>query len=335
MAVTTQTYTATATWTAAQFASALRSALIDAGLMTEWYASFLSGAIENRVLEIRYDNAKTYGKTYYWFKFSGATIHVSVCDAFNSTTNVPTGTALLDFVSATTNATTGHQLLQTFTAATNLTITRYTSGATTWFLARTGTTVLCFYIPAATASLPAWVDLDKNMFHLLLVATASASGNIGWVSLTPAQPLVRRSFVGSNAINGSGTSAGDATIAGQSLGRCIYSGTGQGNGAATNYNASSIQSGAILLPIHKSGADGNSAYSADSSPVFAGLPASPYINAGMPADFGIAFHFANNTFAIQDTFTVSAGTEVWEVLAFANGINITGAATPLFLARIT
>ena len=335
MAVTVQTYTATATWTAAQFASTLRTAFIDAGLMTDWYDSFLSGSFENRVLEVQYDNSKTYGKTYYWFKFSGAIVYFSVCAGFNATTHVPTGTALLDYISTSTSAATGHQTLQTFTAATNLTITRYSSGSVHWFLVRTGTTTICFHIPGASTSRPAWMDLNKNMYHLMLLATATASGNIGWVSLTPAQPLTRRSFVGSNAINGSSSSAGDATVAGQSLGRYLYSGTGQGDGSGSNYNVSAIQSGAILLPMHKSGANGNTAYASDSSPVFAGLPASPYINAAMPADFGVAFHFANNTFAIQDTFTVSAGTEVWEVMAFANGTNITGAATPLFLARTT
>jgi hypothetical protein len=69
MAVTKQTYTASATWTASGLASIFRSAFIDAGLMTEWHDSFLN-TIENRVLEITYNGSKTYGKTYHWFQFT-------------------------------------------------------------------------------------------------------------------------------------------------------------------------------------------------------------------------------------------------------------------------
>ena len=50
MAVTKQTYTAAATWTAAQLATLFENAFINAGLMTAWYDSFLSGTVENLVL---------------------------------------------------------------------------------------------------------------------------------------------------------------------------------------------------------------------------------------------------------------------------------------------
>ncbi len=54
MTVTKQTYTANATWTAVQLADMFRSAFIDAGLMADWYDSFLGSTYENRILRIHY-----------------------------------------------------------------------------------------------------------------------------------------------------------------------------------------------------------------------------------------------------------------------------------------
>jgi hypothetical protein len=45
--------------------------------------------------------------------------------------------------------------------------------------------------------------------------------------------------------------------------------------------------------------------------------------------------YTANTLGIYDTITVSAGTEVWEVMAFANNTTITTGATPVMLARTT
>ena len=42
MAVATEDYTATATWTAVQLADLFKDAFIDAGLMADWYDSFLN-----------------------------------------------------------------------------------------------------------------------------------------------------------------------------------------------------------------------------------------------------------------------------------------------------
>lgn len=139
MAVTKQTYTATPTWTAAQLATIYRSAFIDAGLMTDWHDSFLSGSVENRVLRVQYDASKTYGTTFYWFMFttSGAFLHVAT--GWNTATDQPTGTQFLDFFATTTNATTNHwQFSGALSSTTAADLIRYSSGNQHWFVSRQG-----------------------------------------------------------------------------------------------------------------------------------------------------------------------------------------------------
>ena len=68
MAVTKQTYNINAGFTSVDVANALRSALIAAGLMTEWFDSFtISGNRICRVLRIVHDPTKTYGTCFYYF----------------------------------------------------------------------------------------------------------------------------------------------------------------------------------------------------------------------------------------------------------------------------
>jgi hypothetical protein len=64
------------------------------------------------------------------------------------------------------------------------------------------------------------------------------------------------------------------------------------------------------------------------------MPFMPYITDPLPADFGLTFHYATNTFSPGDTFVVSAGTEEWEVLDFAANASAVTGASPLFLARM-
>ena len=106
MPVTFQGYSVPATVTPSAMATALGTVFTDAGLIASggtWYDSFASGGIENRVLEIVYDNSKTYGKTYYWFMFSGADIFVHIATGWNVTSHIPAGqggagTQYLDWV---------------------------------------------------------------------------------------------------------------------------------------------------------------------------------------------------------------------------------------------
>ena len=96
MPVTKQIYAISAP-TRAEVATALRSALIDAGLMTEWYDSFNVGSDRLcRVLRIQHDSTKTFGTCFYYFTISDSGIGVAL--ATNGWSgNVPTGTQYLDW----------------------------------------------------------------------------------------------------------------------------------------------------------------------------------------------------------------------------------------------
>ena len=151
MAVTKQTYTLSPTWTASSLADTFRSAFIDAGLMTEWYDAFLSGSVENRILEVVNDATKTYGTVYYWFMFTTTEVRVHTALSWDATAHVPSGTIYQDYYSTTTNSTTNHTALSTsLVATTSLTLTRYTSAintSCTWFFLRQSSS-LRFLIPS-------------------------------------------------------------------------------------------------------------------------------------------------------------------------------------------
>jgi hypothetical protein len=89
-----------------------------------------------------------------------------------------------------------------------------------------------------------------------------------------------------------------------------------------------------VLPYVPSAA--NPAFASDFNPVYTGIRHLTTVAANLPADFGLTASRTNNVNAIQDTLTVTAGVEVWEVIAFANASSATaGNCSPLFLARTT
>jgi hypothetical protein len=79
----------------------------------------------------------------------------------------------------------------------------------------------------------------------------------------------------------------------------------------------------------------NPAYSTNQVPVFTGVNYNQYLSESMPADFGISFHYANNTMAVSDKLIVTASTEEWQMLAVTNNPNtVLVSASPMFLARV-
>jgi hypothetical protein len=334
MAVTKQTYTATATLTAATFFTQLRSAFIDAGLMTEWYDNF-TNTIENRVLEIT-NAAGTYGKTYYWFMVgaSGGLLY-QVATGWNTGSDIPSGTQYLDFFATTTNTTGNHRQIATFSFTTDVKITRYTSGDVNFFVISQGATYSCFTIVKGSGSFQPWVDFSKGFLNLLYEVAPAVSGGWGQVSFNRYASL-RRELGRGIALNGSTSVANYiGSTGGQSQGaEYAYCGLGNTSNAwQTNMGAIVTTRSAIILPIGFNGTNG--AYTTNSSPVFHSLPYSQWITTTMGSDFGVTMLYTANTLGIYDTVTVSAGTEVWEVMAFANNATITTGATPVMLARTT
>jgi hypothetical protein len=334
MACTKETYTATATWTASQLADLFRDAFIDAGLMTAWFDSFLSGSIENRILEVTYDGTKAYGKTYYWFMFSTSGVFLHVATGWNAATDQPTGTQYLDFFATTTNSTANHW--QMFAAATSNTVelVRYTSGVDadqSWFvIKRSGGVDRTFTIINDALTVQAWLDLGKGFFNGFSdVAPTTVNARSGQIAFQRG-PTLRRDLLVGAGLNAA-TSASEYNSAGWQTSRNIlaYSAVGRSTaGLGNNYNTTSPS---IILPTALSSV--NPAYAANSNPVFHSLPFNPYVAESLPSDFGLTFHYASNAFDPGDTLVVSSGTEEWEVLDSAANTVDTG-ATPLFLARM-
>jgi hypothetical protein len=342
MAVTKETYSAAPTWTAAQLAQLFEDAFIDAGLMTAWYDSFLSGSVENRVLEVTYDASKTYGKCYYWFQFTTSFAGVSVASGWNAATDQPTGTQYLDFYVTTTNTTANHySIAGTLISSTQVSLVRYTSGGHSWFVLRNGNTPFPFMITPGSATIVPWLDLDKTLFHHFVVPQLLVRGSTfsdsGASIRFDAFYKLRRSFVGGHALRGVTSVTGGYSNIPHSLNSFMSYGNSTLN--ATNNqvlpNGNTFTSlrdlTAILTPAGLNNT--NPAYATDYVPVLFGISYSPYINTPLPADFAIYFPFTATQFSFGDNVVISAGTEEWEVLAFANN-NQTTSPNPLLLARI-
>lgn len=327
MAVNKTTATVTATWTAAQLASGMRTALIDAGLMTEWHASFLSGSIENRVLEVNYAPAKTYGKTYYWFQFTTAGIFVAYSTGWNTGSNIPAGpagagTQYLDWFSTTTNATTNHNQLITLVNTTSCNIVQYSAGNYAFFLLRQGTNFSTFSINKPGVVFQSWCDLDRGHHSGMIRYTALQGGSNNLSSVLSAySPFrLRRTWE-------DGLVVGTATAAYSSLNYInsyVFVGSsGTTQGLITTPNG-------CILPQQTAAL--NPAQPADFRPVFSGLQFHVTLNERIHPDFGLAS--VNTAVAsIQDTYTVTAEVEVYEMILISN-LGANGEKTnPLILAR--
>jgi hypothetical protein len=334
MTVTKQTYTATATWTAAQLATTFENAFIDAGLMVSWYDSFLSGTVENRILEITYDGTKTYGKAYYWFMFTTSSVSVSVTSGWNATTDVPTGTQYLDFFATTTNATTNHDpIASALTTGTAAELVRYTDSGYSWFAFRNGATPVPFFIAPAATGIASWIDLDKVFFHHFilgqpLVDSAVSSLSTATVNFRSVY-MLRRSYYGQGILRGTTFVSANThyIVRAHTLGYTAVSNVNN----STNYSDSQFYARNVFVPYGFNNT--NPAYTADSFPIIKGYSYSNYTTSNMPADFGIFFNYGVTAFSFGDRVIVSAGVEEWEVYGFANN-TAAESASALIVARV-
>jgi hypothetical protein len=340
MAVTRQVYSASPTWTAAQAADLLKDAFVDAGLMTDWHASFLSGTIENRVLEVVYDAGKTYGKAYYWFMITTSAVAISVASGFNNSTNVPTGTQYLDFYATTTNSIANHiSFGGTLSTGTQLEVVRYTSILNpdiSWFVIRNSSTPIPFHIAPASTVLASWLDLDKVLFHHFvrpsLGVSSTTGAGYGFASFR-SDYMLRRSFCcGGSLLNRTLVSSfADFVPLGS------YTSPGNVTNNASNYQSAAYLLGSVIRNTTTIAPYGftntNPGYAQNYTPVMFGYSLSPYIKTDMPNDMAIHFAYTTTSIAYGDRIVVSAGVEEWEVLDFVN-TTISTTAAPLLLARV-
>jgi hypothetical protein len=324
MAVTKQIYAAIAPWSVTSVCDALKTAFIDAGLMTAWYDSFTSNGREHRVLQVTYDAAKTYGKTYYWFTFDGVGIYVRSTTGWNATTHIPAGpsdagTTYVDYYNTDTTVLTYTPTLLTVAVSTSISITRYTSSGRSFFTLRTGTNYRTFTIDPASTSFRSFYDLNLGSHNGLYVLSASSPALISFFSIYQ----IRRDLLIGSSMNLSNSNYNNQ-IQVSSYALPINCGT---------YGYSSLPNGGgLLLPgwtVASNPSVGN-----DLNPVFNQLRLTSIHTADLPADFGIASIKTSNILAIQDNATVSAGVEEYEILVFANNGTVNGITNnPVFLAR--
>lgn len=338
MAVTKQIHAVVAPWSVVQVADAFRDALIGAGLMTSWYDSFISGGFEHRILEVVYDAAKTYGKTYYWFIFSGTEIRWKVVAGWDSTNKIPKGPTSAGSLgfdwpenATAANSVTNYSYLAstadwlTLASSVNMSITRYTAGGISYFLIRSATAYAVLTIDPPSVSLRSWYqDALIGAMHPGISEVRVPSSYIRFFQrgrtkrclLFGAQTDIGQYNAGS-AFDLSAWGFGDMSNNNGGNGR-LYGGF---PGLCNN------------IP-QWIGADINNGVLSDFLPVFNQFRRSVIYNADLPADFGIgALRYAGgSTVAIQDTMVVTAGVEEYEVLGF-NNRGTTGQATHLFLAR--
>jgi hypothetical protein len=353
MACTKQTYTAAATWTASQLADLFEDAFIDAGLMTAWYDSFLSGTIENRILEVAYDGTKAYGKTYYWFMFSIFGVFLHVATGWDNTGNVPTGTQYLDYFATTTNSTANHSQIFVGSTVDTVSVVRYTSGDDadqSWFVVEGGLNRRCFTIVNDGLTLQPWMDLARGFFAGFNWVYPSVSGLRGGALQFMRGPSLRRDLVLGSALNASTTAsqyAGSLTGSSNTASGQSILGYGAPGNSPNNFqvNADRFSAvtfnftpsggaapGAVILPNNFTGT--NPAFATNSNPIYHSMPFMPYVAENLPLDFGITFQYASNTFSQGDRLIVSAGVEEWEVLDFAENASAVVGASPIFVARM-
>jgi hypothetical protein len=341
MSVTKQTYSLAAGWTSSDLAGIFRSAFIDAGLMTEWYDSFFSSPLENRILEIDYDSGKTYGKTYYWFQFHTTSnrFTVGLATGWNATTHVPVGTQYLDYYSTATASEQGRILQSGLNTGAVISITRFTSqinGTHSWFRVKQGTNYFLFTIARPEHTIAPWIDLDKVSFYHFLTPAFVGGGNAMMMTYNNTGSIRRLYGVGSAHI-------GDTTRRDMNLISASYSVVGRANGSTASNLGGGVFGGmnngvsgeGFTLVLPSAASSVNTAYTSNYNPVVTGLPYSFYMtNSAMPADFAVAPHYLNNTLAPEDTFVVTAGVEEYEVLACGNNSTANTTASMAFLARI-
>jgi len=342
MAVVVETYSLAANYTAAQFEAKLEEAFVDAGFTI--YDSFPDGPLSHLVLEVVYDNTKTYGKTYYWFIFSGADMFVHICTGWNATTHAPVGTVRLDYLSNLTNTTANHLRLAAHNANQSLTVTRFTSQERTnfsVFFIKNGSIEYNFFIDRA-APVADIVDLSKVCYSSMMTGRTRVTSNSGIVNFQLFPMTLQRHFLG-NGLRGIttiaeyGASSTGSTpwevgnAAANRFGGCTYGWPGNANSATANYNFPV----ALTLTMPVGHTLNNGAYATNHRPTFTGLLISPYSNATLPADFSIYGTYDNITLVNLGTVIITAGVEVGQIISVSNGPTLNDSATVMLYARTT
>ena len=346
MPVTKQIYAISAP-TRTEVATALRSALIDAGLMTEWYDSFASSSDRLcRVLRIQHDSTKAFGTCFYYFIISDSAIGVAL--ATNGWSgNVPTGTQYLDWHTLPANAQVGlgNTPFFNYAAGSNFVLNRFTSQLDpkqSWFVFSqtvSGTTTRSkpFSFLHKDTALHSWLDLSKGSISGFTTVSAAIDGPVGLLNFSIEENLRRCLSIGSVL---RGTASPGFHGAGINM-NCYY-GAGMVPDDIFYSNIpgkvrSPTGAAGTPLPIGRNAA--NPAYSTDYTPICSNLPWNLWTPTRLANDFGLYAQYNTaapdvNVIALGSKIIVQSTVNEWETLQFANSSNLISGATPIFLARV-
>lgn len=347
MAVTVNTQTVSATWTASSLKAGFESLFIANGEMTAWYDSFTVSGREYGVLEKTYD-AGTYGKTYYVFKFTTSEIYCMICGGWNAVSHVPSGTNGVDYpynwdtstaedfgdftlaqwVDKNTSTTFSSTPRWTFTTGTNVVITSYKSGVDStfrWYSVQNGSNRLNFAI-AHTGS--PWVDYSYFFSGALYFAYNNSGSSFTYLSFCRQLSGCDRGFPCNLAV-GTDTSPTFTEFATYIVqGGPSYIGTGDTTAISTNTPAST-DTAFYNLPIRGKGRGTLASF----IPVCLGVPYNLELGTlTLPSDFGLYSDYNNNSVLPGDTLVVSAGVEEYTVISVANPT--TASTTTAYIAFV-
>ena len=347
MAVTKQTYTINSGFTRTDVATALRSALIDAGLMTEWYDSFASSSDRLcRVLRIEHDSTKTFGTCFYYFTISNSDIGVAL--ATNGWSgNVPTGAQYLDWhtLPASSGPSGNSTNIFGYSTGSNLVLNRFTSqldSKQSWFVFSqtvSGTTTRSkpFSFLHKDTALHSWLDLSKGCISGFTAVSANANGYVGLLNFSIEENLRRCLSIGS-ALRGTGSPG----FHGAAINMNCYYGAGMVPDDQFYFNIPDRLRGpsgasGTPLPIGRNAA--NPAYSTDYTPICSNLPWNLWTPTRLANDFGLYAQYNTaapdvNVIALSTKIIVQSTVNEWETLQFSNSSNLISGATPIFLARV-
>lgn len=346
MPIAKQTYAVNAPWTATDLAAAMRTALIDAGLMTDWHDSFVISDRQYRVMRIQHNAAKVYGSSFYCFIFDNTNTRpgVALSSGWNPSgvppINVPTGTQFLDYhnppSSMSGGSDTQSRLSEALSKTSNLFIDRFTSAEDakqSWFVIRQPLTLSePFSFLHKDTTLHSWLDLDKGIVNGFSTVKCSVSDRMGYVGFR-LQENLRRSLLIGAALRGNTEGFGSRW---HRIEYNTHTYVGVGSSASGSNFGLSISGGsfgaAVALPVGKNSA--NPAYVNDYSPICTNLPWSPWTPTRLANDFGLYMHYPDNSTAYGDRFVVQAALNEWEVTGFANNTVVADGASPSFLARV-
>lgn len=349
MAVTTASYSQNPTYTATNFADKVKDALIASGHMTDWYDSTSNGALQHRVLEVVYDGSKTYGKTYYWFIFSGADMFMHVCTGWNVSSHIPAGqggagTIYEDWLSTTMSTTSNHlRISGAFNATQTLTIKRYTYGTFTVFLFVNGTTNFNLFIDR-TAPLAAFIDLDREIYMGAMFARVRIVGYVALANFQSFPIRLKRTLLGrmmrgsiynyGNDSSGSPPYSSAITQSESIVSNIVYGAVGNEIDNTANYATSNLHY--IMLPNGFTNV--NPSNTTNVLPPFEALLLSPYSALTLPVsgsggEFIFYPIYSNNTLQVGATVVVSAAVEEYEIIAVVNSTAINTRPSMAICAR--